>query len=82
MIQLGETKRWLKDRFNEHRRTVGNPSNISKPTTVSEQNTFLLMITPANYITFYFTRATQRQFSENICSEDDLRRLFKLLCEP
>ena len=30
---LGETKR---DRFNEHRRPVDNPSNISKPTTVSE----------------------------------------------
>ena len=26
----------VKDRFNEHRRPVGNPSNISKPNTVSE----------------------------------------------
>ena len=36
---LGETKRRLKDRFNEHRRRVDNPSSIcsiSKPTTVSE----------------------------------------------
>ena len=33
---MGETKRRLKDRFNEHRRPVDNPSNISKPTTVSE----------------------------------------------
>ena len=33
---IGETKRRLKDRFNEHRRPVDNPSNISKPTTVSE----------------------------------------------
>ena len=33
---IGETKRRLKDRFNEHRRPVDNPSNLSKPTTVSE----------------------------------------------
>ena len=33
---IGETKRRLKDRFNEHRRPVDNPSNISKLTTVSE----------------------------------------------
>ena len=26
----------IKDRFNEHRRPVDNPSNISKPNTVSE----------------------------------------------
>ena len=32
---IGETKRRLKDRFKEHRRPVYNPSNISKPTTVS-----------------------------------------------
>ena len=31
-----ETKRWLKYRFNEHRRPVDNPSSISKPTTVLE----------------------------------------------
>ena len=33
---IGETKRRLKDRFNEHRRTIDNPNNISKPTTVAE----------------------------------------------
>ena len=33
---MGETKRRLKARFNEHHRPVDNPSNISKPTTVSE----------------------------------------------
>ena len=33
---IGETKRRLKDRFNEDRRPVDNPSNISKPTTVSK----------------------------------------------
>ena len=33
---LGETKRRLKGRFNELRKPVDNPSNISKPTTVSE----------------------------------------------
>ena len=33
---IGETKRRLKDRFNEHRRAVGKPNIISKPTTVSE----------------------------------------------
>ena len=33
---MGETKRRLKDRFNEHHRPVDNPSNISKLTTVSE----------------------------------------------
>ena len=31
-----ETKQRLKDRFNEHRRPVDNPCNISKPTTVSQ----------------------------------------------
>ena len=35
---IGETKQRLKDRFNEHRRPVDNPSNISKPTTVSEHS--------------------------------------------
>ena len=33
---IGETKRRLKDRFNEHRRTIDNPNNISKPTTIAE----------------------------------------------
>ena len=33
---IGETKRRLKDRFNEHCRPVVDPSNISKPNTVSE----------------------------------------------
>ena len=33
---IGETKRRLKDRFNEHRRTVDKPSSKSKPTTASE----------------------------------------------
>ena len=28
---MGETKRRLKDRFNEHRRTIDNPNNKSKP---------------------------------------------------
>ena len=32
----GETKWRLKDHFNEHRRSVDNPSTLSKPTTVSE----------------------------------------------
>ena len=45
----GETKRRLKDRFNEHRRPVDNPSNISKPTTVSEH--FLTNDHSANDIT-------------------------------
>ena len=31
-----ETKRRLKDRFNEHRRSVDKPNIKSKPTTVSE----------------------------------------------
>ena len=30
---IRETKRRLKDRFNEHRRTIDNPNNKSKPTT-------------------------------------------------
>ena len=47
---IGETKRRrLKDRFNEHRRPVDNPSNISKPTTVSEH--FLTNDHSANHIT-------------------------------
>ena len=33
---IGETKRRLKDRFNEHRRPVDKRTNSSKPTTVSE----------------------------------------------
>ena len=33
---IGETKRRLKDRFNEHRRPVDKQTNCSKPTTVSE----------------------------------------------
>ena len=33
---FGETKRRLKDRFNEHRRTIDNPNNKSKPTTAAE----------------------------------------------
>ena len=32
----GETKRHLKDRFNEHRRTTDNPNTKSKPTTAAE----------------------------------------------
>ena len=46
---IGNTKRRLKDRFNEHRRPVDNPSNISKPTTVSEH--FLTTDHSANDIT-------------------------------
>ena len=45
-----ETKRPLKDRFNEHRRPVDNPSNISKPTTLSEH--FLTNDHSANDIIF------------------------------
>ena len=33
---IGETKRRLKDRFNEHRRTIHNPNTKSKPTTAAE----------------------------------------------
>ena len=33
---IGETKRRLKDRFNEHRRTIDNPNNNSKPTTAQK----------------------------------------------
>ena len=33
---IGETKRSLKDRFNEHRRTIDNPNTKSKPTTAAE----------------------------------------------
>ena len=33
---IGETKRRLKDRFNEHRRAVDKTKIKSKPTTVSE----------------------------------------------
>ena len=46
---LGETKRRLKDRFNEHCRPVNNPSNISKPTTVWEH--FLTNDQSANDVT-------------------------------
>ena len=33
---IGETKRRLKDRFNEHRRTIDNANTKSKPTTAAE----------------------------------------------
>ena len=33
---IGETKRRLKDRFNEHRRLVDKTNITSKPTTISE----------------------------------------------
>ena len=33
---IGETKRFLKDRFNEHRRIIDNLNNKSKPTTAAE----------------------------------------------
>ena len=33
---IGETKRRLKDRFNEHRRTIDNPNSKSKPTTAAQ----------------------------------------------
>ena len=33
---IGETKRRLKGRFNEHRRTIDNPNNKSKATTAAE----------------------------------------------
>ena len=33
---IGETKRRLKDRFNEHRRSVDETNIQSKPTTVAE----------------------------------------------
>ena len=33
---IGETKRRLKDRFNEHRRMIDNPNTKSKPTTAAE----------------------------------------------
>ena len=33
---IGETKRRLKDRFNEHRRKRDNPNTKSKPTTAAE----------------------------------------------
>ena len=33
---IGGTKRRLKDRFNEHRRTIDNPNTKSKPTTAAE----------------------------------------------
>ena len=32
---IGETKRRLKDKFNEHRRTIDNPNTKSKPTTAA-----------------------------------------------
>jgi len=37
---IGETKRKLKERFNEHRRTIDNPNNKSKPTTAAEHFLF------------------------------------------
>ena len=39
---IGETKRRLKDRFNEHRRTIDNPNTKSKPTTAQNTSSPLL----------------------------------------
>jgi len=55
---LGETKRRLKDHFNEHRRPVDKPTNISKPTTVSEyflidHHTLPLMTSDIPFIATY-----------------------------
>ena len=47
---LDGTKRRLKGHFNEQRKPFDNPSNISKPTTVSEH--FLINDHSANDITF------------------------------
>ena len=33
---IGETERRLKDRFNEHRRTIDNPDAKSEPTTAAK----------------------------------------------
>ena len=44
---MGETKRRLKDRFNEQRRAVDKININSKPTTVSEQ--FLTSLYPFSY---------------------------------
>ena len=33
---IGETKRRLKERFNEHRRTIDNPDAKSEPTTAAK----------------------------------------------
>ena len=38
---IGETKRRLKDRFNEHRGTIDNPDTKSKPTTCTAAEHFL-----------------------------------------
>ena len=37
---IGETKRRLKDRFNEHRRTIDNPDAKSQPTTAAKHFLF------------------------------------------
>ena len=36
LLYIGETKRLIKDRFNEHRRTIDNPNTKSKPTAAAE----------------------------------------------
>ena len=37
---IGKTKRCLKDRFNEHRRTVNNFNNTSRPTSTTDSEQF------------------------------------------
>ena len=64
---IGETKRRLKDRFNEHRRPVDNPSNISKPTTVSEH--FLTNDHSANDITLIPLHLSKSNSRERQCTE-------------
>ena len=39
-FSLEKTKRRLKDRFNEHRRTIDNPNTKFKPTTAAEHFLF------------------------------------------
>ena len=43
---IGETKRSLKDRFNEHRRTVDSPNSKSSPTTAAKH----FLLTPSSDI--------------------------------
>ena len=53
---IGETKRRLKDRFNEHRLAVDKPNTICKPTTVSEH--FLTANHSASYTLLEFRNST------------------------
>ena len=68
---IGETKRRLKDRFDEHRRTVDKFNNTSRPTTVSKH----FLSNPSHTTTDIQVVPIEKIFS----SRDSIRKVEKQL---